>query len=123
MINETMQQYIQAELSNRQEFEKQILDIIQDRCVTGSGRVQRGALHLYVYDKLGFHGQPGNKFARLINKIMINAGYRDSYLMGKRCYCGLSFKGERKENWNKPMGLDLPVWSSNVEKFMFRNHC
>ena len=116
----SIQEVIDAELNARQQLSEQILEIIQARCINGAGRVQRGALHLYVYNKLGFHGSPGNKFARFINKIMVNAGYRDSYLVGKRCYYGLSFKGESKENWNNPTGEDIPVWSSNLEKFVFR---
>ena len=116
-----LKEYVNNELNNRELLEKEVLNIINDRCVTGNGRVQRGALHLYIYKKLGFYGQPGNKFAKFINKIMVNNGYRDSYLIGKRCYCGLHFKGENKKTWNAPIGKDLPIWSSNFEKFIFQN--
>ncbi len=115
-----LNKYIEAELQHRQELEEQILSIVNARCENGSGRVQRGALQLYIYRKLGFHGQPGDKFAKFINKVMINNGYRASFLSGKRCYCGLYFKGETKETWNHPISLDLPFWSSNTEKFMFK---
>lgn len=115
-----LEQSIAAELKHRQDLETQILTIVRARCETGSGRVQRGALHLYIYRQLGFHGQPGDTFAKFINKVMVNNGYRASFLSGKRCYCGLYFKGETKETWNHPVSDDIPFWSSNTEKFMFK---
>lgn len=118
----SLQEYIEAELSNRKQLKEKILSLINDRCTTGHGRVQRGALHLYLYRKLGFHGHPGNAFAKYITKILTEEGYRDSYLIGKRCYYGLSFKGEKPENWNKPVANDIPKWMDNIQKFEFMDN-
>lgn len=115
----SFQEIIDAELRIREQLNNQILSLIQDRCDIGYGRLQRGALHLYIYNKLGFHGTPGNDFAKFITKTLVNAGYRDSYLIGKRCYCGLSWKGETKENWNHPQAKDIPHWIEDSKRFEF----
>ncbi len=117
----TLQDLIQAELTLRQDLKDQVLAIVQARCESGAGRVQRGALHLYIYRQLGFHGSPGTFFAKFITKVMTEAGYRDSYLVGARCYYGLKFIGELPENWRNPQAEDLPVWLSNQQKFGFRS--
>ena len=115
----SVEELVEVALRNREELKSQIVSLIRERCDVGHGRVQRGALHLYLYRKLGFYGHPGNDFARYITKILTDAGFRDSYLRGARCYYGLSFKGEKKEVWRKPQASDIPRWIGNHQKFCF----
>lgn len=117
----SVSELIDKELESRQELKEHILQIILDRCDKGHGRVQRGALNLYVYQKLGLIGHPGNYFSKFVKKVLTEAGYRESYLVGKRCYYGLSWKGEAKENWDNPQAADIPVWLDNYAKFEFKN--
>lgn len=114
----TFQSNLEAELQSRQNLKNHIHDLIMDRCTQGHGRIQRGALHLYLYHRLGFIGHPGKDFAKYINKCMKEYGYRTTYLVGKRCYYGLSWKGE--VDWLSPQASDIPVWMDNHQKFDFR---
>ena len=105
-----------AELEQRQELDQQVMDLVLERCQVGSGyRVQRGALHQYVHDKLGLIGQPNRSFAKYLNKVLVERGFRCSYLHGAKCYYGLRWKGE--DNWKQPVAADLPVFVNQKEKF------
>lgn len=117
-MNTQIAQYLEAQLNLREQLKERILAIVSERCDTGVGRVQRGALHFYIYSKLGLKGKPGNHFHKYLSKVLEEAGYRDSYLEGVRCTCGLTWKGETKEDWRYPKAEDLPKFSPEFGCFV-----
>ena len=88
----SIQEIVQAELEARAQLSTEIMSIILLRFEPGIGHLNRGVIQDYIYESLGFHGKPGNAFARFINKIMEENGYRKSYYVGRRCYYGIKVK-------------------------------
>ncbi len=80
------------ELSERDKFKKQILDIVFSYCEISNTNVKRGQLQTKVYHHLGFHGRCGNHFAMFLNKLLAANGFRRTIIRGDNVYCGLAWK-------------------------------
>lgn len=102
---------LEAKLALQEQLKDKIMDIIKARCTIGTGRVARGALLSYIYYHLGFHGRPGNDFSKYFTQILLEEGFRCSYLSGARCFIGLTWKDEDKKNWRRPVAEDLPKFN------------
>lgn len=88
----SIQEIIDAELEARAQLAAQIISIVHTGFVDANGSVKRGVVQNYIYHALGFQGRCGNHFARFINRIMEENGYRKSYATGQRVYYGLKMK-------------------------------
>ena len=86
----SIQEIVQAQLAARDALAAQIISIVESGFNKTNGSVKRGVVQNYVYHQLGFHGRCGNAFARFMNTIMEEAGYRKSYNEGQRVYYGLT---------------------------------
>jgi hypothetical protein len=104
---------VEAELNIRKEFDSQIMNVVLSRCDEGWGRVPRGALLAYIYGKLGFSGRIGNDFAIYFSRVLNENGIRSSSYSGKRCFCGIKWKGEDLKNWRRPLAEDLPKFNGS----------
>lgn len=93
---------INKELEQREELKRLVMVQILERCSIGKGYVKRGHLNQYVYEKLGYHGQPGNHFGAFMRKLMAEQGFRVSYRTGQRVYYGLTFKEDKCQDQKKP---------------------
>lgn len=102
---------LEAELDLHQQLKDKIMKIVRTRCTIGNGRVARGALLAYIYYHLGFHGRPGNDFSRYFTQVLLEEGFRSSYLSGARCFIGLTWKNEDLKNWRRPLAEDLPKFN------------
>lgn len=80
------------ELEYRNELVLQIKDIVEKEYEPGKGYVFRGAFQNYIYNELGFHGTCGVLFAKFMNKVMQELGYRMSMNNGNNVYYGLKKK-------------------------------
>lgn len=97
---------VKKELDSRHDLEQRILALVLARCEVGTGfRVKRGVLHQYIYHQLGFIGAPDKYFAKYLNTLLAEQGFRVSYLDGFKCIYGLRFKGE--PDWRHPSAEDL----------------
>lgn len=99
-----VERIVDQEIATRQAFEKKILEIVLAGYDMGSGHVRRGDLQTYVYNQLGFKGRSGNDFARFVNKVLVENGFRVSFSRGKRVYFGLKKRlmGEPSGQTNIP---------------------
>ncbi len=101
----SLQNLIDNELEQREKIKHWVMEIIHRRCSIGKGFVKRGHLNQYVYQELGFHGQPGNYFGSYMRQLMAEQGFRVSYSRGQRVYYGLVWKDEEcqgQEESKKP---------------------
>lgn len=85
---------VAAELEAREALAAQVISIVHTGFVDANGSVKRGVVQNYIYQALGFQGRCGNHFARFINRIMEENGYRKSYATGQRVYYGLQIKNQ-----------------------------
>ena len=87
-----LENLVNAELEQRAELKHLVMVHVSARCSFGKGHVKRGPLNQYIYEKLGFCGQPGNHFGRFMKKVLADNGVRVSYSRGQRVYYGLVWK-------------------------------
>ena len=88
------QDYINAEHNRREEFKKEILEMVYACCTIGDGRIRKGILQRAIYNALGFHGKPGTNFARFLSKLLLEEGFRNGSCGGQAYYFGLVSKTE-----------------------------
>jgi hypothetical protein len=87
-----IQDLVNKELEQREELAHLVMVHVKSRCSIGKGFVKRGPLNQFVYEALGFHGQPGNHFGCYMRKLMAEQGFRVSYSRGQRVYYGLVWR-------------------------------
>lgn len=85
---------VELELQARKAFDLQLISIIESRYQKGTGAVKRGELQQYLYNDLGFHGRKSDQFCSYINKLLVEQGFRNSYLRGERVVYGLIPKAD-----------------------------
>lgn len=85
---------VELELQARKAFDLQLISIIESRYQKGTGAVKRGELQQYLYNDLGFHGRKSDQFCSYINKLLVEQGFRNSYLRGERVVYGLVPKAD-----------------------------
>ncbi len=100
----TIKELVHKELEQRDELAHLVMEHIYTRCSIGKGFVKRNRLNQFVYEALGFHGQPGNYFGSYMRKLMSEQGFRVSYSRGQRVYYGLIWRDEcqDQEELKKP---------------------
>jgi len=86
---------IRKELAVRDRLSLDLMIIIYNKVEISNkfgAKIQRSVIQNYVFQELGFHGRCGNDFARFINKIMQENGFRAGWSGGKRVFFGLKIK-------------------------------
>ena len=110
----------QASLQQREELKQKILKIVFERCDDNEdGRVQPGAVQLYVWHTMGFRGHVDKDFAAFVKTALWQQGYTVNSDSGHKYIKNLKWKGEKLEDWRAPKAIDIPHWIDKKRKFRY----
>lgn len=94
-MNHVFMDVINANLRDRDDLEKKIMDLIFSRFQPISPMekkvkgIKRGQIQKFIWGQLGFFGDPPNHFDRYMNDLMLKNGFIATYRTGHHIYKGI----------------------------------
>lgn len=87
---------VDAEIYVRDEFRKQIMELVYKYCYKGTAHIQKLKLWTVLYNELGFYGKPGPEFSKYFSRVLLEAGFESVKYEGLVTIKGLMWYDETR---------------------------